>query len=70
MSKPCEGDPDELTTEFRGPLSAALNERDGAFIYASLETKPRNITALLYEFSSEESKYPRFITLHWSRPNH
>ena len=48
----------ELTTEFRDRFQQALNERDGAFIYASLEdVNPADITALLYEFSSEESKY-------------
>ena len=48
----------ELTTEFRDRFQQALNERDGAFIYSSLEdVNPADITALLYEFSSEESKY-------------
>jgi magnesium transporter len=48
----------ELTTEFRDRFQQALNERDASFIYSSLEdVNPADITALLYEFSSEESKY-------------
>ncbi len=48
----------ELTKEFRDRFQQALNERDGAFIYSSLEeVNPADITALLYEFSNEESKY-------------
>ncbi len=48
----------ELTTEFRDRFQQALNEHDGSFIYSSLEeVNPADITALLYEFTSEESKY-------------
>jgi len=37
----------ELTTEFRDRFQQALNERDGAFIYASLEdVNPADITAV------------------------
>lgn len=48
----------ELTTEFRDRFQQALDERDGAFILESLENvNPADITTLLYEFNSEESKY-------------
>jgi len=48
----------ELTKEFRDRFQQALDERDGAFIYSSLEeVNPADITALLYEFNNEESKY-------------
>lgn len=48
----------ELTTEFRDRFQQALDERDGAFIVESLENiNPADITTLLYEFNSEESKY-------------
>ena len=48
----------ELTKEFRDRFQQALDERDGAFIYSSLEeVNPADITALLYEFNAEESKY-------------
>ncbi len=48
----------ELTKEFRDRFQQALNARDGAFIYSSLEeVNPVDITSLLYEFKSEESKY-------------
>ncbi len=48
----------ELTKEFRDHFQQALNERDGAFIYSSLEeVNPADITALLYEFTTAESKY-------------
>ena len=48
----------ELTKEFRDRFQQALDERDGAFILESLsEVKPADITSLLYEFNSEESKY-------------
>ncbi|HLZ15613.1 MAG TPA: magnesium transporter [Cyclobacteriaceae bacterium] len=48
----------ELTKEFRDRFQQALNERDAAFIVSSVEeVNPADITALLYEFSSEESKY-------------
>jgi magnesium transporter len=48
----------ELTKEFRDRFQQALNERDHTFICESLaNVNPADITALLYEFSSEESKY-------------
>jgi magnesium transporter len=48
----------ELTKEFRDRFQQALDARDGAFIYSSLEeVNPVDVTALLYEFTSEESKY-------------
>jgi magnesium transporter len=48
----------ELTKEFRDRFQQALEERDALFILESLEdVNPADITALLYEFSSEESKY-------------
>lgn len=48
----------ELTKEFRDRFQQALNERDDLFIRKTLEhVKPADITALLYEFNSEESKY-------------
>jgi magnesium transporter len=48
----------ELTKEFRDRFQQALDERDGTFIRESLEDiNPADITALLYEFNSEESKY-------------
>lgn len=48
----------ELTKEFRDRFQAALDERDVKFIRESLEeVNPADITALLYEFNSEESKY-------------
>ena len=48
----------ELTKEFRDRFQLALDERDEQFIRSSLEhVKPADITALLYEFNSEESKY-------------
>lgn len=48
----------ELTKEFRDRFQQALDARDGAFIKESLEgVKAADITALLYEFNSEESKY-------------
>ena len=48
----------ELTKEFRDRFQQALDERDAAFIYSSLEeVNPADISALLYEFSHEESKY-------------
>ena len=48
----------ELTKEFRDRFQLALDERDEQFIRTSLEhVKPADITALLYEFNSEESKY-------------
>jgi magnesium transporter len=48
----------ELTTEFRDRFQEALDQRDAQFIRDSLEdVNPADITALLYEFNSEESKY-------------
>jgi magnesium transporter len=48
----------ELTKEFRDRFQQALDERDGQFIRETLaEVNPADITALLYEFDSAESKY-------------
>lgn len=48
----------ELTKEFRDRFQEALDNRDDAFIRESLNgVKAADITALLYEFNSEESKY-------------
>lgn len=48
----------ELTKEFRDRFQQALDERDNKFVIESLaEVKAADITALLYEFNSEESKY-------------
>jgi len=48
----------ELTKEFRDRFQQALDERDYQFILKILtDVKPADITALLYEFNSEESKY-------------
>ncbi len=48
----------ELTKEFRDRFQQALDVRDSQFIRESLEeVNPADITALLYEFNSEESKY-------------
>jgi len=48
----------ELNKEFRDRFQEALNTRDGDFIRDSLqEVNPADITALLYEFNGEESKY-------------
>ena len=48
----------ELTKEFRDRFQEALDARDAAFIRESLEgVKAADITSLLYEFNSEESKY-------------
>ena len=50
--------PFELTIEFRDRFQQALNDRDTKFIRESLENaNPADITSLLYEFNSEESKY-------------
>jgi len=47
-----------LTKEFRDRFQQALDERDNAFIQQNLEgINAADITALLYEFSSDESKY-------------
>jgi len=48
----------ELTKEFRDRFQEALDAHDDSFIRASLtDVKPADITSLLYEFNSEESKY-------------
>jgi len=48
----------ELTKEFVERFQQALDERDQKFILQSLEDiKPADVSALLYEFNSEESKY-------------
>jgi len=48
----------ELTKEFRDRFQIAINDRDDAFIVSTLEeVNPADITSLLYEFTSEESKY-------------
>jgi magnesium transporter len=48
----------ELTAEFRDRFQQALDEHDGNFIKESLESiNPADITTLLYEFNSSESKY-------------
>lgn len=48
----------ELTKEFRDRFQQALDERDSKFIVETLESvQPADISALLYEFNSEESKY-------------
>lgn len=47
-----------LTKEFRDRFQQALDERDGQFIRSNLEgVNAADITSLLYEFDSEESKY-------------
>jgi magnesium transporter len=48
----------ELTKEFRDRFQEALDNRDATFIRDSLSgIKAADITRLLYEFNSEESKY-------------
>jgi magnesium transporter len=48
----------ELTKEFRDRFQEALDNRDASFIGESLDgVKAADITTLLYEFNSEESKY-------------
>ncbi len=48
----------ELTKEFRDRFQEALDQRDSQFILESLaDVNPADITALLYEFNAEESKY-------------
>jgi magnesium transporter len=48
----------ELTKEFRDRFQQALDSRDDNFIRESLlPVKAADITALLYEFNAEESKY-------------
>lgn len=50
--------PFELTKEFRDRFQEALNDRDDNFIRQTLEeVNAADITSLLYEFNSEESKY-------------
>ena len=58
MSKVKEFVEFELTKEFRDRFQEALDQGDKAFILESLaEVNPVDITALLYEFSPEESKF-------------
>jgi magnesium transporter len=48
----------ELTKDFRDRFQEALDQRDDTFIRESLDgVKAADITSLLYEFNSEESKY-------------
>ncbi|MCU0420330.1 MAG: magnesium transporter [Cyclobacteriaceae bacterium] len=48
----------ELSKEYRDRFQQALDQRDETFIRTSLEeVNPADITTLLYEFTSEESKY-------------
>ena len=48
----------ELTKEFRDRFQEALDQHDDRFIRNSLEdVKAADISSLLYEFSSQESKY-------------
>jgi magnesium transporter len=48
----------ELTKEFRDRFQRALDDHDVAFVRVSLiDVNPADITALLYEFNSEESKF-------------
>jgi magnesium transporter len=48
----------ELTNEFRDRFQEAIDRRDNQFIRSILEdVNPADITSLLYEFDSEESKY-------------
>ena len=48
----------ELTAEFRDHFKKAIRNQDRDFILSSLENvDPADITSLLYEFDSEESKY-------------
>jgi magnesium transporter len=50
--------PFELTKEYRDRFQEALNDHDAEFIRQTLEeVNSADITALLYEFNSEESKY-------------
>lgn len=53
-----ESIPFGLTKEFRDRFQLALDERDAQFIKNNLEgVNAADITSLLYEFNSEESKY-------------
>ncbi|HEX7017241.1 MAG TPA: magnesium transporter [Cyclobacteriaceae bacterium] len=48
----------ELTKEFRDRFQEALDQRDDQFIRSILEdVKAADVSSLLYEFDSEESKY-------------
>jgi len=48
----------ELTKEFRDRFQEALDRRDSSFVVESLrDVNPADITALLYEFNAEESKF-------------
>ncbi len=48
----------ELSVEFKERFQRALDERDETFVTSALkEVNPADITALLYEFDSEECKY-------------
>ncbi len=48
----------ELTPEFRDRFQEALDQRDRTFIEDSLrDVNPVDISALLYEFNAEDSKY-------------
>lgn len=48
----------ELTAEFRDRFQEAIDNHDKEFILQALEDiEPADITTLLYEFSSQESKY-------------
>jgi magnesium transporter len=48
----------KLTAEFRDRFQEAINTRDTEYILSTLEhIDPADITDLLYEFDSEESKY-------------
>lgn len=48
----------ELTKEFRDRFQQALDAQDEEFVRSALDgVKAADITALLYEFNSEESKY-------------
>ena len=50
--------PFELSREYRDWFQESLNDRDSELIRESLEEVPAaDITSLLYEFNSEESKY-------------
>lgn len=48
----------ELSNEFRERFQQAIDEKDETFIRQSLEgIKPADISSLLYEFDTEDSKY-------------
>ena len=47
----------ELTEEYRDRFEEALEQKDEAFIQTTLEgVNPADITALLHEFGTEDSK--------------